>query len=51
MVVAGVTDAVYAVLAGRVRTVLSAQREKILSRVSGVFMIGGGVWLALTRAR
>ena len=33
------------------RTVLSAQRERILSRVSGVFMIGGGVWLALTRAR
>ena len=51
MLVAGITDAVYAVLAGRLRTVLSAQRERILSRVSGVFMIGGGVWLALTRAR
>lgn len=51
MVIAGVTDAVYALLAGRARAVLSAQRARLLSRVSGLFMIGGGVWLALTRAR
>jgi hypothetical protein len=29
----------------------SARRPRRLSRVSGGFMIGGGVWLALTRAR
>ena len=51
MVVAGITDAVYAVLAGRARAVLSAHRARLISRVSGAFMIGGGVWLALTRAR
>jgi threonine/homoserine/homoserine lactone efflux protein len=51
MVVAGLTDAIYAVLAGRARAVLSKHRARLLSRVSGVFMIGGGVWLALTRAR
>jgi threonine/homoserine/homoserine lactone efflux protein len=51
MVSAGVTDALYALLAGRARLFFSAQRTKALSRVSGGFMIGGGIWLALTRAR
>ena len=51
MAIAGVTDAIYAILAGRARAVLSAHRARLLSRVSGVFMIGGGVWLALMRAR
>ena len=50
MVVAGLTDAAYALLAGRVRTFFSARRTST-PRVSGGFMIGGGVWLALTRAR
>jgi threonine/homoserine/homoserine lactone efflux protein len=45
------SDAVYALLAGRARAILSARRARLLSRVSGGFMIGGGVWLALTRAR
>jgi threonine/homoserine/homoserine lactone efflux protein len=51
MVIAGMTDALYAVLAGRARRFFSARRTKALSRISGGFMIGGGVWLALTRAR
>jgi threonine/homoserine/homoserine lactone efflux protein len=51
MVIAGLTDAIYALLAGRVRTIFSAKRTRLVSRISGVFMIGGGVWLALTRAR
>jgi threonine/homoserine/homoserine lactone efflux protein len=51
MIVAGLTDAAYALLAGRVRSFFSARRTRMLSRVSGGFMIGGGVWLALTRAR
>src|SRR6202166_391271 len=51
MVIAGMTDAVYALLAGRARRFFSARRTKALSRVSGGFMIGGGIWLALTRAR
>lgn len=51
MVIAGMTDALYAALAGRARRFFSARRTKALSRISGGFMIGGGVWLALTRAR
>ncbi|MGP9810597.1 LysE family translocator [Rhodopseudomonas sp. NSM] len=51
MAIVAVTDAVYALLAGRARTLFSARRTRLLSRVSGGFMIGGGVWLALSRAK
>jgi threonine/homoserine/homoserine lactone efflux protein len=51
MVIAGMTDAIYALLAGRARHFFSARRTRLMSRVSGGFMIGGGIWLALTRAR
>jgi threonine/homoserine/homoserine lactone efflux protein len=51
MATAGITDAIYALLAGRARRFFSARRTTLLSRISGGFMIGGGVWLALTRAR
>jgi threonine/homoserine/homoserine lactone efflux protein len=51
MVTAGITDAMYALLSGRARAIFSARRTRALSRVSGGFMIGGGIWLALTRAR
>ena len=51
MVIAGLTDAMYALLAGRARTLLSTSRTRLVSRISGGFMIGGGIWLALTRAR
>jgi threonine/homoserine/homoserine lactone efflux protein len=51
MIVAGITDGAYGLLAGRARHFFSAQRTRLMSRISGGFMIGGGVWLALTRAR
>ena len=51
MVAAVMTDAVYALLAGRARKFFSAERTRMVSRVSGGFMIGGGIWLALTRAK
>src|SRR2546423_3539401 len=51
MVTAPMTDVVYALLAGRARKFFSARRTRLVSRVSGGFMIGGGIWLALTRAR
>lgn len=51
MVTAVMTDAVYALLAGRARLFFSARRTRLLSRISGGFMIGGGIWLALTRVR
>ena len=51
MATVAATDAVYALLAGRARTFFSARRTRLLSRASGGFMIGGGIWLALTRAK
>src|ERR1700710_230304 len=51
MVIAGLTDAIYALLAGRARLFFSARRTRLVSRISGGFMVGGGIWLALIRAR
>jgi threonine/homoserine/homoserine lactone efflux protein len=51
MVLAGLTDGIYALLAGRARSFFSARRTRMVSRVSGGFMIGGGIWLALIRAK
>src|SRR6478735_6679549 len=51
MVTAVMTDAVYALLAGRAREFFSAKRTRMVSRISGGFMIGGGIWLALTRVK
>lgn len=51
MVTAGIFDCAYAVVAGRARALLSPQRVRLVSRVSGGFLIGGGLWLALARAR
>jgi len=42
-------DGVYAVLSGRASAVLSRRRVNLVSRTSGVCLIGGGVWLALQR--
>jgi threonine/homoserine/homoserine lactone efflux protein len=49
MAVAAVSDSVYALAAGRAGRALSAQRVRLLSRVSGGFLIGGGLWLAFSR--
>jgi threonine/homoserine/homoserine lactone efflux protein len=51
MVTAGIFDSAYALVAGRARGLLSAQRVRLISRVSGGFLIGGGLWLALARTR
>lgn len=51
MVTAAIFDSIYAVTAGRAGAALSRTRVRLLSRISGGFLIGGGVWLALTRAR
>ena len=49
MAVALVSDGAYAVLTGRAGTWLSKKRIKLVARLSGAFLVGGGVWLALTR--
>lgn len=51
MVTAAVFDSIYALTAGRAGAMLSRARVRLLSRISGGFLIGGGLWLALTRAR
>ncbi len=51
MAVALVSDGAYAVLTGGAGKLLSRTRVRLVSRVSGAFLIGGGIWLALTRAR
>ena len=51
MLAALLTDGAYAILCGRAGSFLSRRRVRLVSRVSGGFLIGGGIWLALTRAR
>jgi len=51
MAVALVSDGMYAVLTGRAGALLSKNRVRLVSRLSGGCLIGGGIWLALTRAR
>ena len=48
---AAISDSAYAIVAGRAGHALSAGRIRLLSRISGSVLIGGGLWLALTRAR
>ena len=49
MLVAGSTDAIYALVAGRARGLLSRARVRLVSRLSGVILMLGGVWLALQK--
>jgi homoserine/homoserine lactone efflux protein len=51
MATATVTDGAYAVLTGRAGALLTRHRVRLVSRLSGACLIGGGVWLALTRSR
>ncbi|MGI9407734.1 MAG: LysE family translocator [Hyphomicrobiaceae bacterium] len=49
MVVASVLDSGYAVGAGWAGERLTRSRVRLVERVSGTFLIAGGIWLALTR--
>ena len=49
MVVAIFSDGAYAVLTGRAGAFLSKKKVRLVSRLSGCFLIGGGVWLALRK--
>jgi homoserine/homoserine lactone efflux protein len=51
MVVAAGSDSAYAVVAGRAANALSAGRLRLMSRIGGSVLIGGGLWLALSRSR
>ena len=47
MVVALFSDGAYALLTGRAGALLSKRKVRVVSRLSGSFLIGGGIWLAL----
>jgi homoserine/homoserine lactone efflux protein len=51
MATAAVTDGVYAVLTGRAGALLAPWRVRLLSRIGGACLVGGGIWLALARPR
>jgi homoserine/homoserine lactone efflux protein len=49
MLFAAVSDSAYALASGRAGRALSAKRVRLMSRVSGAFLISGGMWLAFSR--
>ncbi len=49
MAVATVLDSSYALAAGQAGRLLSRSRVRMVERISGLCMIGGGLWLALSR--
>jgi len=51
MAVAALSDGAYAVVTGRASALLSRSRVRLVNRIGGLCLIGGGAWLALTRAR
>jgi homoserine/homoserine lactone efflux protein len=51
MAFAAVSDSAYALLSGGAGRALSQRRIRLLTQTSGAMLVGGGVWLALTRSR
>jgi threonine/homoserine/homoserine lactone efflux protein len=51
MLFAAVADGVFAIAAGRTARAVSPRCARWLSRCGGGFLIGGGIWLALSRDR
>lgn len=49
MLFAALSDGAYAILSGRAGRFLSQRRVRLMSKLSGGFLIGGGLWLASTR--
>ena len=49
VVTATVFDSLYAIAAGRAGAWLSRERIRLTEKISGTFLIGGGLWIALAR--
>ena len=49
MMISAISDGCYALASSRAGRALSARRVRLLSRLSGGCLIGGGVWLAVSR--
>ncbi len=51
LLIAAISDSAFAVVGGRTGRTVSRAGVRLLSRISGGFLIGGGLWLAVTRSR
>ena len=51
VVFAAASDGAYALASGRIGRSLSAAHARLIARVSGGMLIGGGLWLAFSRNR
>jgi homoserine/homoserine lactone efflux protein len=51
MAVAAISDTAYVLLSSRAGAALSRRRKRLITRTSGGVLIGGGLWLALSRTR
>lgn len=51
MALAAISDSVYALLASRAGAALSRRRVRLLTQASGGLLVGGGLWLALSRSK
>jgi threonine/homoserine/homoserine lactone efflux protein len=49
MAVAAVFDSLYAVLAGKAGSFLTKNRVRLIERLSGTVLVGGGLWMATLR--
>ncbi len=47
MGVAAISDGAYAVVTGRAGAFLTRKKIRLVSRISGCFLVGGGIWLVL----
>jgi homoserine/homoserine lactone efflux protein len=51
MVLAALSDSMYALISGRVAGRVDPKRVRSATRIGGVCLIGGGFWLALSKAK
>lgn len=49
LVMGAITDTAWAIAVGRAGKAVSRAGVRLISRFSGLFLIGGGIWLALSR--
>lgn len=51
MVLAALSDSAYALISGRVAGRVDPRRIRTASRIGGACLVGGGLWLALSRSK
>ena len=51
MVLAALSDSAYALISGRIAGRVAPKRVRAASRIGGLCLVGGGLWLALSRSK